>query len=184
MKPARERILATADELFYREGVRAVGVDRIVLEAGVAKATLYSHFRAKDILIAEWLMSRHASWMTWLENDVERRGGGVLRVFDVLRDWFASPDFRGCAFINSQAELGRSSPLVASVITGHKRALKEYIERQLGCARAVAGAELAAELLLLVEGAIVTATIERDPSAADVARRAASRLLAATRSPR
>src|SRR5512146_2036779 len=100
---ARERILATAAELFYREGVRAVGVGRIADEAQVAKMSLYYHFRSKDDLVVAWLERRDTAWMGWLEGAVESAGGGVLAVFDALREWFEQPDFRGCAFVNTQA---------------------------------------------------------------------------------
>ena len=177
----RQRVLDTAAELFYRDGVRAVGVDRIAAESGVAKMTLYYHFRSKDELVAAWLRRRDEEWMSWLEAAVRRRRGNrVLAVFAALREWFETPTFRGCAFINAYGELGRSNPAAAEIVASHKRTLTEYLAvlvRQEGAAVADADT-LARELVLLVDGAIVTASIQGDPRAADDAREAAAKLIA------
>ena len=134
----RQRVLDTAAELFYRDGVRAVGVDRIAAESGVAKMTLYYHFRSKDELVAAWLRRRDEEWMSWLEAAVRRRRGNrVLAVFAALREWFETPTFRGCAFINAYGELGRSNPAAAEIVASHKRTLTEYLAvlvRQEGAA--------------------------------------------------
>ena len=176
----RVRILDTAAELFYREGVRAVGVDRISAESGVAKMTLYYHFRSKDELVAAWLRRRDEEWMTWLEGAAERRDGSrLLAVFDALREWFDTPGFRGCAFINVHAELGWSNSAAAEIAAAHKRSLAAYLERLARTEGATDPEGLARELLLLVEGAIVTASIQRDARAADDAREMAKRAMAA-----
>src|SRR5918996_2432457 len=163
----RQRILDTASELFYREGVRAVGVDRIVAESGVAKMSLYSHFGSKDALIAAWLKRRDAEWMDWLEQRVEAKGGDIAAVFDALAEWFRRPDFRGCAFVNTQAELGSSNSAAAEVVVAHKRALLDFLRGPAKKSGAKNPATIAGELLVLVEGAIVTASIgsERAPAA-------------------
>lgn len=174
----RDRILDTAAELFYREGVRGVSVDRIVAECGVAKMTLYYHFSSKDDLVSAWLRRRDEEWLSWLEAAVELRGGDpLLAVFDALREWFERPDFRGCAFINTHAELGFNSPVTARIISSHKRSLSEYLARLASATGIAAPDVFARRLLLLVEGAIVTASIQRDPSAADDARQAAAAII-------
>jgi AcrR family transcriptional regulator len=177
-KNAKEQLLDAASELFYRDGVRAVGVDKIVAESGVSKMTLYSHFGSKELLVAAWLDRSGRTWMAWLEAAVERRGGGVVAVFDALREWFESPGFRGCPFQNSQAELGNSSPLVRTIVRTNKQMLREYLERLAVSEGVEAPEPLARELLLLVEGAIVTASVEGDSAAASIARRVAARALA------
>ena len=177
-KGARERILETAAELFYREGVRAVGVGRIADEARVAKMSLYYHFRSKDELVAAWLERRDAEWMGWLRDAVESRGGGIPAVFDALRAWFDEPAFRGCAFINTQAEFGHCSDPAAAVISGHKRELRSYLAGLAAADGLPEPERLARGLLLLVEGAIVTAAIEGNAEAAADAREAAERLIA------
>ena len=174
-----QQILDTAAELFYREGVRSVGVDRIAAESGVAKMTLYYHFRSKDELVAAWLRRRDDEWMSWLASAVERRRGSrLLAVFEALREWFETPTFRGCAFVNAYGELGSSNPAAAEIVASHKRKLNEYLAdlaRQEGVTESDA---LARELLLLVDGAIVTASIQGDARAADDARGAAAKVIA------
>src|SRR6266567_3988219 len=136
---SRQRILDTAAELFYREGVRGVGVDRIAAESGLAKMTLYYHFKSKDELVVAWLRRRDEEWMSWLKSAVEGRDGtGLLAVFEALREWFETPDFRGCAFINAHAELGWSSPEAAEIVIENKRTLTPYLAqlaRREGSAR-------------------------------------------------
>ena len=107
---ARQRLLDTADRLFYAEGFRAVGIDRIIAEAGVAKMTLYSHFRSKDDLILAVLRHREEQVLAWFAREMERhtrsgRGPARGRFFAALKEWFESPGFRGCAFINASVEL-------------------------------------------------------------------------------
>jgi AcrR family transcriptional regulator len=181
-RDSRERILDTAAGLFYREGVRGVGVDRIAAESGLAKMTLYYHFKSKDELVVAWLRRRDEEWMSWLERAVAGRDGtGLLAVFDALREWFETPDFRGCAFINAHAELGSSSPAAAEIVASHKQALAEYLARLARSEGAAEPEALARELLLLVDGAIVTASIQQDARVADDAREAAAKLIAGSR---
>jgi AcrR family transcriptional regulator len=102
---ARDRILDTAYDLFSRHGVRAVGVDRIVAESGVAKMSLYRHFPSKDDLVLTFLQEREQRWTNgWLRAEAERRGdsaaGRMLAIFDVFGEWFVVEDFEGCSFIN------------------------------------------------------------------------------------
>jgi AcrR family transcriptional regulator len=178
----REQILDTAAELFYREGVRGVGVDRIAAESGVAKMTLYYHFGSKDDLVAAWLRHRRpdAEWMSWLEGAVDRRPGNrLLAVFDALSEWFEMTDFRGCAFINAHAELGTSNPAATEIVALHTRSLTEYLARLAQEEGATQPETLARELLLIVAGAIVAASIQGDGQAAHDARELATKVLAA-----
>jgi AcrR family transcriptional regulator len=106
---ARERILGTAYDLFCREGVQTVGVDRIVAEAGVAKATLYRHFRSKDALILAVLERREHLWTHgWLEHEIDQRGktpeARLLAVFDIFDEWFHRDDYESCLFITTLLE--------------------------------------------------------------------------------
>jgi AcrR family transcriptional regulator len=106
---ARERILGTAYDLFSREGVQTVGVDRIVAEAGVAKATLYRHFRSKDALILAVLERREHLWTHgWLEHEIDQRGktpeAQLLAVFDVFDEWFNRDDYESCLFMKTLLE--------------------------------------------------------------------------------
>jgi AcrR family transcriptional regulator len=111
----RERILRTAYDLFRRHGLQAIGIDRIIAEAGVAKMTLYRHFRSKDELVLAVLDLREQLWArSWLEWEVERRGGTaearLLAAFDVFDDWFRRDDYEACSFINVLLEMGAPHP--------------------------------------------------------------------------
>jgi AcrR family transcriptional regulator len=106
----RERVLETAYKLFSQHGTRAVGVDRIIAESGVAKMTLYRNFASKDELILAFLERRQQRWThEWLQASVEGRASTpvqrLLTIFDVFGEWFARDDFEGCSFINVMLEL-------------------------------------------------------------------------------
>src|SRR3954447_17534402 len=105
MADGRERVLETAYALFSKHGTRAVGVDRIIAEAGTAKMTLYRNFASKHELIVAFLAMREERWTRgWLQAEVEKRARSardrLLAIFDVFGDWFAREDFEGCSFIN------------------------------------------------------------------------------------
>ena len=179
--PPRTRILDAASEAFYRQGIAAVGVDAIVADAGVAKSTLYRHFPSKDELVVAFLRRRDERWRAWLRSEVERLSpdpaGRPLAVFDALGGWFASEAFRGCAFINAAAEIADPAHPARAAVQEHKRLCGDYLDeilRSAGRRRAAAGA---AALLLLMEGAMVSALIERDPAPAARARAAAALIL-------
>jgi AcrR family transcriptional regulator len=182
---ARQRVLETADRLFYEEGIRSVGVDRIIAEAGVAKMTLYNHFPSKDDLIVAVLHHREEKVLEFFRAGVGRhgrRGKSPLRAFfAVLKEWFTSPGFRGCAFQNAAVELADPDHPGTAFVRGHKRRFTDIL-RGLVTASVGPGAErLAPMVALLVEGAIVTAVIQGTPDAADVARDAALELLESAR---
>jgi AcrR family transcriptional regulator len=178
---ARERILLTAYELFARNGIRAVGVDRIVAESGVAKTTLYRHFASKDDLVVAALALREELWTRdWLQREVERRGGPaaaqLLAVFDIFRDWFRTDDYEGCLFTRALLEAGdRTTPPAAASI-----AALAHIRTWLASLAAEAGvrdpARFAGQWQLLMLGSIVKATTG-DTEAAGDARRVASLML-------
>jgi AcrR family transcriptional regulator len=178
---ARQRLLETADRLFYREGFRAVGIDRIIAEAGVAKMTLYSHFASKDDLILAVLERREGCVQEFFHTAMLRHGKRVrdpLRAFfAALKEWFETPEFRGCAFINAAVELADPAHPAAEFVRGQKWRFQQFLGGLI--AGAVGDAAAAPAVALLVEGAIVTAVIQGKPDAADVAREAALKLAAA-----
>ena len=114
---ARERAIGAAYELFSRKGVRAVGVDAVIEEAGIAKATLYRNFSSKENLALAFLDRREQRWTEgWLQAEVERRDGTpqdrLLSIFDIFGEWFARPDFEGCAFVSIMLEFeDRADPV-------------------------------------------------------------------------
>ena len=103
---ARDRILRAAHDLFYRDGVRATGIDRVIAESGVAKLTFYRHFPSKNDLIRAYLDYRHRRWMAWFSDALARHGGGADAIVVAVGEWLRDPGYRGCAFINS--EIGRA----------------------------------------------------------------------------
>jgi len=133
--PARERILLTAHDLFYADGIRATGIDRVIAASAVTKVTFYRHFPSKDDLVRAFLDHRHARWMAWFVDALGRRGaherGGdaqaLLLLADVMAEWFTDPVFRGCAFINAVAEVGGSVEGAAERARDHKREMVEVI---------------------------------------------------------
>jgi AcrR family transcriptional regulator len=178
---ARQRILDTADRLFYAEGVRAVGIDRIIAESGAAKMTLYSHFRSKDDLILAVLKHREEQFTGWfgrsMERHVEAGASRLAALFAALKEWFETPTFRGCAFINASVELADAKHPGFLFARQHKERFHAFLAKLIEESLGRASARLAPAIALLIEGAIVTAVIEGTPRAADVARDAALLLL-------
>ena len=178
---ARQRLLETADRLFYREGVRAVGIDRIIAEAEVAKMSLYKHFPSKDDLILAVLKYREESVLEFFRSAMERHGkkakNPLRAFFAALKDFFESPGFRGCPFQNAAVELADPAHPGTEFVRGHKQRFSEFLRGLVEKTVGKAGTKIAPAVSILVEGAIVTAVIQGNPDAADVARDAALKLV-------
>jgi AcrR family transcriptional regulator len=184
MKTAREKILTTASKLFYRHGINSVGVDEIVRRSGVTKMTLYKHFASKDILATSCLNEIHQQWNSWFLERVKVRGASVktpdkrvLAIFDVLEEWFQTSGFRGCPFINTVAEIGERNHPARKAAVAFKQKLLETIEEALGPLTVKRTKDLAVQLLMLVDGAIVRAVMTESSRSAKIARNAAAQLL-------
>ena len=178
---ARQRLLETADRLFYEEGFRAVGIDRIIAEAGVAKATLYAHFPSKDDLILDVLKHREQCTSEFFRSAMERHAkakGPLGPFFAALADWFESPGFRGCAFQNAAVELADPAHPGTEFSRGFKVRFGEFLRGLIEESVGKKSAKLAPAVMLLVEGAIVMAVIQGKTNTVDIARDAAARLLA------
>jgi len=162
--PPRERILRAAHDLFYRDGIRATGIDRVIAESGVAKVTFYRQFASKDDLILAFLDFRHERWIAWFVAALARHGDTLAALAPTLREWFAAPEFRGCAFLNSVGELGVALPQVLELTRRHKHDMTAAIARLIktGPGRARTSRALA----LAVDGAIVQAQFQAAPDAA------------------
>ncbi len=159
----RERILQAAHDLFYRDGVRATGIDRVIAESGVAKLTFYRQFASKDELVLAFLALRHERWMAWFDAALARHGGTTAAIVPALREWLGSADFRGCAFLNSVAELGAALPEVNAAARGHKAALARAVAALMPASRG--RARLARAIALAIDGAIVQAQFMARPPA-------------------
>ncbi|MCP2366012.1 AcrR family transcriptional regulator [Agromyces flavus] len=155
---ARERLLATASELFYREGIHAVGVDRIIAEAGVTRATFYRHFPSKESLVEAYLGVEDANIKAAFAA-AEATGAEpaplVDLVIDGLADDIARHHTRGCPFINAAAEYPDAASGVRTTVARHREWFRSELEELLGAAGAPEPAESAAELVLLRDAAMV-----------------------------
>jgi len=168
----KERILKTADRLFYLQGIRAVGVDTIAAEIGISKRTLYNHFPSKDALIAAYLARRFTKSPASDKPAVEQ----ILSTFDSLERRFGSRNFRGCPFVNAVAELGEDRAVKKMAVAFKESRRLWFRERlvQLGVANPDA---LATQLQLLVDGSIAQDLVRDDPAMARAAKEAAKVLL-------
>ncbi|WP_328315626.1 TetR/AcrR family transcriptional regulator [Streptomyces sp. NBC_00388] len=174
MSPAGRRIVAAAEELFYRQGITAVGVDLIAEHSGVTKRTLYNQFGSKDRLLAACLAEREQRWQALVRATVDACDGPVQAVtapFVALRTW-SGTNPRGCAFINALAELPDPSHPAYRVAAHQKLWLKDLFEELAGAAGCSGAATLATRLLVLHEGALAMQPLLLDTLAetADLAR--------------
>lgn len=178
---ARDRIVQTAERLFYAHGVRAVGIDRIIAEAEVAKMTLYNHFSSKDDLILAVLEYREGQVDEFFRSSVERFvEEGMDRMeafFATLKAWFDSSGFRGCSFINASVELADPSHPASQFVRQHKCSFREMLTEIITEVAGKKAALAAPAVSVLVEGAIVTAVIEGSSDSADIAKDAALTLI-------
>ena len=177
---ARERILDSAYELFSHRGVRGVGVDEVIADAGVAKATLYRHFPSKNKLVLAFLERREQRWThEWLETEAKRRGATpeeqLLAIFDVFGEWFRRKDFEACSFINVLLEMGpeHSAGKASVVYLQNIRAIVRGLASEAGLRDP---GSVAHSLHILMKGSIVAAS-EGDVEAAQRAQAMARPLI-------
>ncbi|GAA2141391.1 TetR/AcrR family transcriptional regulator [Nocardioides koreensis] len=182
---ARQRILDTAFRLFYAHGIRAVGVDRIIGESGVAKATFYKHFPAKDDLVVAYLDRVDEVWSGQLHAAAEAAGPDpadeLVGLFDALASACRRDGYRGCAFINAAAESAPGTPVHDRTVA-HKREVLAWV-RRLGVDAGAADPDgLARSLTLLLDGGLASGALDADPEAATRAKASAALLVAAATS--
>lgn len=190
---ARERLLDAAEALIYAGGIHATGVDAIVRQSGTARKSFYTHFESKDALVAAALERRDERWMNWFIASTQRHGKSarkrLLGMFDVLREWFASADFHGCAFLNAAGEIACADDPIRVVARKHKARLLDFVraecdafasEAQLDARRA---APLARQWLVLLDGAIAVALVSGEADAALDAQTVGKTLLDAATKP-
>ena len=172
VKDARERILRTAYELFLKHGFSAVGVDRIVADAGVAKTTLYRHFRSKNDLVVAVLERHDDLWTVgWLEPETRRRAAAddeqIVAVFEAFDDWFRDEGYQGCMFINSLLEVhDDTSPIHTAALGGIEHVYARLVDwaENAGVDDPTAFAH---RMQLLMRGAIVAAVEGRFDAVAE-----------------
>ncbi|OZM81105.1 TetR/AcrR family transcriptional regulator [Pseudonocardia sp. MH-G8] len=179
LTPAGERLVTAAAELFYRRGIRAVGVDLIADSAGTTKKTLYDRFGSKDALVALYLRRRARRWQVFVGEYLERTPPGrgrVLAVFDALEERLADQD-RGCAFVNAHAEIGGTDHPGVTVVRAEKAAMRALFTAQVQALGLPDAERLGGQLHVLYEGANVAVTAGGQADAIEHARAAAARLL-------
>ncbi|MEX0653683.1 MAG: TetR/AcrR family transcriptional regulator [Phycisphaeraceae bacterium] len=179
---ARDRLVNTAIDLFYRQGFNAVGLDQIITEAGVTKTTFYKHFASKDDLMVAAVEKRDA-WeeQAWRRALAEVAGDDpraqLLGMFDVLDVWFNDPDFGGCMFLNAAAEFPNPYDPVHQAAAKHKKAVRDEMRDLAVQANAREPEVFADEYIMLLEGTLVMRQVHDRNDAAHLARRMVERLI-------
>lgn len=181
---ARQKILETASKLFYEKGIPYVGINEVIAESSIAKRTLYRWFSSKDKLIEEVAKYRAQQWIEWFEKAVTERGNTpkeqLLATFDVLREWYASPGFRGCPFINAVLEIADASHKAHYVSIDLRESIRQIVMRLAAEAGVQNPDAFSRQYLLLIGGASLMATIEQSADGATFAQNTLSVLIDAS----
>lgn len=178
----RDRLVATAVELCYRQGFNAVGIDQILAKAGVTKTTFYKHFESKDDLLVAAIQMRDA-WesQAWMRAVQKLAGddplGQLLAVFDVLDTWFNDPDFGGCIFINAASEYPNPNDPIHQAAAAHKHKFREWVRDLTEAAGAKDVDAFVDSYTMIFEGALVMRQVHGRDDAAAVARRSVDQLV-------
>jgi len=185
MRPTkRDELVQKALQSFYRNGFHATGMDMLASETGISKTSMYKHFRAKEDLILAVLRLRDEHFRNWLyrrmEDLADTPRGQLIAMFDALEEWFNEPGYRGCLFIKASSEYQDSSHPIHMQSADHKRMLERHVIELAKKAGLRNPAELARQLLLLKEGAIVTAHLGHTERPAQDAKAAAIALIEAS----
>ena len=182
MRPSkREELIRGALLVFYREGFHVTGMDRVAAETGVSKTAIYKYFRTKEDLILATLRLRDETFRYWFFNRLEdissEPGGQLLAMFDALEEWFDTDDFQGCMFVKAASEFQNVSHPIHQQSAEHKRLLERHILKLVKNAGIENPESIARQLLLLKEGAIVSAQLGHTAHPAQDAKAVALRLL-------
>jgi AcrR family transcriptional regulator len=182
MRPTkRDELVDKALRTFYANGFHATGMDRLVAETGISKTSMYKHFRSKEALILATLQLRDQQFRDWLFRRMaalgRTPGEQLLAAFDAVGEWCSEPGFRGCLFVKAVAEFQEPNDPIHAQAAAHKALLLEHFRSLAAAAGAVHPAQLARQLLILKEGAIVAAQVEGCREAAAQAKAAAATLL-------
>jgi AcrR family transcriptional regulator len=181
MQSKREQLISTATKLFAAKGFHATGIDTILAESGIAKKTLYNHFRTKDELILAVLRQHDSAFRNYYMRQVEvladKPEDRLLAIFDVAEQWFSQNNFFGCMFINAIGEYSEQDTPIREVCREYKKLMHSYIKSLAEQAAASDPGKLADELALLLEGAIVTAQVSQRTNAAKTAKHIAQTII-------
>lgn len=182
MRPTkRDELVQKALQTFYRNGFNATGMDKLVAESGISKTSMYKHFRTKEDLIIAVLRLRDENFRNWLYRRMEALAKTprqqLIAMFDALEEWFSEPGYQGCMFIKASSEFQDSSHPIHKQSADHKRMLEDHVTKLAVQAGAPEPGLLARQLLLLKEGAIVTAHLGHTETPAQDAKAVAVRLV-------
>jgi len=178
----KERIIETASHLFYFDGYNQTGINKIIEEAGVAKSSMYQHFRSKEDIAIVYLQRRHTAWSNNLLEFVSNKKNAVAKIagsFDYLQEWLKEVEFRGCGFQNIITDLPKGQERITDQVRLHKNELLKWIDQLLAEEPKYKGnaKELANELMVLLEGAIILSQIQKDTWPIKAAKKAAEKIL-------
>lgn len=178
----KDDIQRAAERIFYRRGFHGVGIDTVIEEAGVSPRTLYKHFASKDDLAAAVLRTRGRRYVELLQGcAAKEESGDVAPLFRALKRWLAADAARGCMFFNALAEYKARHPGIEAVVRDHKAEVRGIVNRYLRVALGRNPGPLTDDVLLLIEGATAQSTIFDTETVVARARRAAQRLVDASR---
>ncbi len=182
MRPTkRDELVQKALTAFYSNGFNATGMDMLVKETGISKTSMYKHFRTKEDLILAVLRLRDENFRNWLYRRMEELADDpkeqLISMFDALEEWFSEPGYKGCMFIKASSEYQDASHPIHKQSADHKRMLETHMSDLATKARLNNPEPLARKLLLLKEGAIVTAHLGHTENAAQDAKAAAVQVL-------
>ena len=176
----RQRILELSERIFYERGIGAVGIADIAREAGASKASIYKNFGSKEGLVEATLRYRSERVHRWLTEGTAHLAPGrdrILGMFDLLLDWYAQQDFRGCAMISAATEQRLADSRLTDLARQHLQTYREVLTSHLTAADVGEPGSLANRLLILIEGATIVSAIDRDPAVGRDARAIAETLL-------
>jgi len=185
-KTKRDDILEVASRLFYEQGYHQTGIAQIIQEAGTAKGTFYTFFKSKDELGLAWLKQRHVIWSHWMKEAIATKRSAktkILGLFEFLGSWMSSCNYRGCAFLNTLAEVPNVENPMRKEIAAHKRSLLRYIRSLVDEHRPEATEgqqeQLAGAIFLLFEGSLLQLENFREDWPLEIARKQVCELLIA-----
>lgn len=179
----KERIIETASELFYFQGFNQTGINQIIAEAGVAKASMYQHFRSKEDIAVAYLEARHIMWIGKLVDFISTEKtpkGKILKTFDYLTDWLTRVNYRGCGWQNIITDLPNDHDKIRNHAIVHKNEVRSFIKSLLKNEKQYTNEEaeqLGDEVVILLEGAIILSQIQKEDWPIKVAKKACRKLL-------
>lgn len=179
----KERIIETASDLFYNQGYNQTGINQIIDQAGVAKASMYQHFRSKEDIAVAYLVGRHAMWMGKLEERILKEKSPkakVLGAFDYLMEWLTAVNFRGCGWQNIITDLPAGHDKIKDQAIFHKNELRIRVQELLIQEKEFTNKkakELGDQVIILIEGAIILSQIQKDTWPIVTAKKACKKIL-------